>query len=50
MINNDSECDSTIIYQPDVSESHHDHTDVNNNNDEVQLHGTESITKYDTPT
>ena len=32
-INNDSDSDSTIIYQPDVSESHHDHTDVNNNND-----------------
>ena len=27
-----------------------DHTDVNNNDDEVQLPGTESTTKYDTPT
>ena len=44
-INNDSDSDSTIIYQPDVSEAHHDHTNVNNNNDEVQLHGMESTTK-----
>ena len=49
-MNNDSDSDSTIIAQPGVSESHHDHTDVTNNNDEVPLHGTESTTKYDTPT
>ena len=39
-----------LFIKPDVSDSHHDHTDVNNNSDEVQLHGMESTTKYDTPT